>query len=214
MSTSVAIALTQSSNATEIRNAILDAAQAAREAGQAARASARQAAADARTAAADAKSAAADAKTAAADNQTSARDGGPARATQDAGTIVIPSDGGGEPIRLNVDSKGIHVRQGDNQTTIPIHDVVPRGAVQMTYAICATLCVVAVAGPLLRFFLRRHERRATSAQISAQLQARLDAMDRNIDTVAVELERVSEGQRFTSRLLEQRPVEHAQRIDR
>jgi hypothetical protein len=46
------------------------------------------------------------------------------------------------------------------------------------------------------------------------VQARLDAMERNIDTVAVELERVSEGQRFTNKLLEQRPMEHAQRIDR
>ena len=84
----------------------------------------------------------------------------------------------------------------------------------MTYAVCATLAIVAVVGPLMRFFLRRHERRAVSAQLSAAVQARLDAMDRNIDTVAVELERVAEGQRFTAKLLEQRPLEHAQRIDR
>ena len=55
---------------------------------------------------------------------------------------------------------------------------------------------------------------SVKATLSAGVQARLDAMERNIDTVAIELERVSEGQRFTAKLLEQRPLEHAQRSDR
>ena len=106
------------------------------------------------------------------------------------------------------------MRQGDNTTTIPIRDVVPRGVVQISYAVSAALVAVAIVGPLLRFFLRRYERTSITTKLSAEVQGRLDAMDRNIDTVAVELERVSEGQRFTAKLLEQRPMEHAQRIDR
>jgi hypothetical protein len=132
------------------------------------------------------------------------------------GVIVFPSGNGGPDIRISVDGGGIHVSQdGRPQTTIPIHDVVPRGAVQITYAVSAALIAVAIVGPLLRFFLRRAERRQVTNQLSAGAQARLDAMERNIDTVAVELERVSEGQRFTNRLLEQqRPLEYAQRPDR
>ena len=130
------------------------------------------------------------------------------------GTIVIPGDGDRPDVSINVDRSGIHVTQGDNHTTIPIQDVVPRGAVQITYAVSAALIAVAIVGPLLRFFLRRFERRQATGQLSAGVQARLDAMERNIDTVAVELERVSEGQRFTNRLLEQRPLEYAQRPDR
>ena len=42
--------------------------------------------------------------------------------------------------------------------------------------------------------------------LEVQLQQRFDAMERNIDTVAVEMERLSEAQRFTSKLLEQRPA--------
>lgn len=185
------------SNAKEIQQAIQDAAQAARDAGNAARDAGRAARDQARAA------------------RTAAQaDGGPARSQGGSNaTIVIPSDNG-EDVTINVDGGGIHVRQGDHTSTIPIRDVVPRGAVQMTYAVCATLVAVAFVSPLMRFFLRRYERRATSATISAAVQARLDAMDRNIDTVAVELERVSEGQRFTAKLLEQRPMEHAQRIDR
>jgi hypothetical protein len=130
------------------------------------------------------------------------------------GTIIIPGDGGGDPVQIRVDGQGIHVAQNGTETVIPIHDVVPRGAVQIAYALSAALVAVAILGPLLRFFLRRAERRSVTTQLSAEVQARLDAMDRNIDTVAVELERVSEGQRFTNKLLEQRPLEHAQRSDR
>jgi hypothetical protein len=179
----------------EIQRAIEDAQRAAQDAAQ----TARDAAERAQNAAQNAD--AADA----ADAQQPASEGG---------VIVFPSDNGPD-IRLRVDGNGIHVDQaGRPEVIIPIHDVVPRGAVQITYAVCATLAIVAIAGPLLRFFLRRAERRAVTTQLSAEVQARLDAMDRNIDTVAVELERVSEGQRFTNKLLEQRPLEHAQRSDR
>jgi hypothetical protein len=129
------------------------------------------------------------------------------------GTIVIPTDGGAD-ITIAVDGSGIHVSQGDAETLIPIHDVVPRGAVDIVQAIGATLVLIIVGWPIARAFARRMDRKHTAAVLSAAVQQRLDAMDRNIDTVAVELERVSEGQRFTAKLLEQRPLEHAQRIDR
>ncbi len=169
--------------------------------------------ADAQTAAADARTARADAQTAAADAKTAAQDAAAQAqgAARPPGTIVINRNDG-EPISFRVDGTGIHVTQGETNTTIPLRDIVPRGAVQMTYAICAMLVAVAFVGPLLRFFLRRHERRAISATVSAAVQARLDAMECNIDTVAVELERVSEGQRFTSKLLEQRSAEAVPRV--
>lgn len=181
----------------EIQRAIEDAQRAAQDAAQNARAAAERAQEAAQNAdAADPTDAA-----------------GPEQPARE-GTIVFPSDNGPD-IELRVDGNGIHVQQvGQPEVVIPIKDVVPRGAVQITYAVCATLVVVALVGPLLRFFLRRAERRTVTTQLSAEVQARLDAMDRNIDTVAVELERVSEGQRFTNKLLEQRPLEHAQRSDR
>jgi hypothetical protein len=185
----------RSAQQAEIQRAIEDAQRAAQDAAQNARAAAERAQAAAENAdAVDAPEA--------------------AQPASEGGVIVFPSDNGPD-IRLRVDGNGIHVDQdGKPEVIIPIHDVVPRGAAQITYAVCATLAIIAVVGPLLRFFLRRAERRAVTTQLSAEVQARLDAMDRNIDTVAVELERVSEGQRFTNKLLEQRPLEHAQRSDR
>jgi len=182
----------QSANQAEVQHAIREAQQAVREA-----------ALDARAAAQDARAAA-----------QAPQPPEPPQPAQAPGTIIIPTDGGGPPVTISVDGQGIHVTQNGTETVIPIHDVVPRGAVQMTYAICTALVALAFVGPLLRFFLRRHERRSVTATLSAGVQTRLDAMERNIDTVAVELERVSEGQRFTAKLLEQRPLEHAQRIDR
>lgn len=130
------------------------------------------------------------------------------------GAIVFPSDNG--DIEVRPTRQGILVTQpGKPGVLIPTQDIVPRGAVQITYALSAALIAVAVVGPLLRFFLRRFERRQVTHQLSQGVQDRLDAMERNIDTVAVELERVSEGQRFTNKLLEQqRPLEYAQRPDR
>ena len=118
-------------------------------------------------------------------------------------TIVIPTDGG-DNITINVDGSGIHVSQNGHEAVIPIRDVVPRGAVLMTYAVCASFAFIIVGWPVARAFARWLDRRGASNRISADVQGRLDAMDRNIDTVAVELERVSEGQRFTAKLLAER----------
>lgn len=126
------------------------------------------------------------------------------------GTIFIPTgENGGDPISISVDGSGIHLSQNGNETVIPIRDVVPRGAVQMTYALCAAFAFVIVGYPLARAFARWLDRRGNSAQLSSGVQQRLDAMERNIDTVAIELERVSEGQRFTTKLLSERQPEFA-----
>ncbi len=122
---------------------------------------------------------------------------------QKPGSIVFPTNGD-NPLSVRVDGSGIHLTQNGTETIIPVRDVVPRGAVQMTYALSITFVCVIVGLPLARAFARRMDRRTASNGVSTELQMRLDAMDRNIDTVAVELERVSEGQRFTSKLLADR----------
>ena len=198
-------AIEQTRAESQAQQAVRDAQQAVREAAQ-----------DARTAAQDAKTALQDAKTAAQDAKTAAQDAAaeaPAPPPRP-GTIIIPTDGGGDPVSISVDGKGIHVSQNGTETVIPIHDIVPRGAVQISYAVFGSLAFMVVGYPLARAFASWLNRRSSAARLSGEVEQRLAAMDRNIDTVAVELERVSEGQRFTAKLLEQRPLEHAQRIDR
>ena len=180
-----------SSNQAQIQQAIREAQDAVREAAQNARAAAQ----DART-----------------DANAAARTGdAPKPGTP--GTIVIPTNAG-DDIQISVSGDGIRVQQGETITVIPIRDVVPRGAVQITYGVFGSLAFMIVGYPLARAFARWLDRRGSATRLSGEVLQRLDAMDRNIDTVAVELERVSEGQRFSAKLLEQRPMEHAQRIDR
>ena len=130
------------------------------------------------------------------------------------GTIVFTGDGSGENVRINV--KGGNV-VGTNTTTIPLNDVVPRGLVQMSWAVAASVIAVFIGWPIARAVARYLDRRGRAVRadhgLEAQFQQRFDAMERNIDTVAVELERLSEAQRFTSKLLEQRPAAVAVPVD-
>jgi len=62
--------------------------------------------------------------------------------------------------------------------------------------------------PLSRAVIRWLDRKRTDDRQTTQLQQRLDdrfaTLERNIDTVAVEVERLAEGQRFTTKLLAER----------
>ena len=65
--------------------------------------------------------------------------------------------------------------------------------------------VTAIGVPLARAFARRVERGDPSNQ--AEVLARLDRMERAIDSIAVEVERISEAERFTAKLLAERAGE-------
>lgn len=62
------------------------------------------------------------------------------------------------------------------------------------------------------FFARRrwkHQRKAAPAQLGSESAQRLERLENGMDAIAVEIERVSEGQRFVTKLLSesQSPVE-------
>jgi hypothetical protein len=65
--------------------------------------------------------------------------------------------------------------------------------------------VIAIGVPLARAFARRMERGPTFAPaVPPDVQARLERMEQALDSIAVEVERISEGQRFTTKLLAER----------
>ena len=63
--------------------------------------------------------------------------------------------------------------------------------------------VVAIGMPIARAYARRLESKPTAA-IPSDVSARLQRMEQAIDSIAVEVERISEGQRFTTKLLSER----------
>ena len=72
-----------------------------------------------------------------------------------------------------------------------------------------TIIAVSVGVPLARAFARRIDRQRLQPSVTPEVLQRLERMEQAIDSVAVEVERISENQRFTTRLLTDRaqPVE-------
>ncbi len=64
--------------------------------------------------------------------------------------------------------------------------------------------IVAIGYPLARAFAQRLERKPMGSGVSPEVSARLERMEQAIDSIAIEIERVSEGQRFTTKLLTDR----------
>lgn len=61
--------------------------------------------------------------------------------------------------------------------------------------------ITMIGYPLARALAKRIENRAGSARPSSDVEARLERMEHAIESIAVEIERISEGQRFTTKLL-------------
>ena len=75
----------------------------------------------------------------------------------------------------------------------------PRELIPIIAIICGTC--VAIFVPLVRSISRKIELRGQSSISDAEITARLDRIERSVESIAVEIERISEGQRFTTKLL-------------
>lgn len=69
----------------------------------------------------------------------------------------------------------------------------------------------AVLYPIARALARRIEGKPVNAQIAPATDARLDRIEHAVEAIAVEVERISEGQRFTTKLLAERQPADATR---
>ena len=79
--------------------------------------------------------------------------------------------------------------------------VVPLGAF-------ATAIICAIGIPLSRAFARKMDADARNPRLPIEITNRLERMDQALEAIAIEVERISEGQRFTTKLLsEGRPGE-------
>ena len=75
--------------------------------------------------------------------------------------------------------------------------VVPLGGMSMIVAIV-------VGRPLVRAWGKKLENEARRPALPPEVSTRLERMEQSIDAIAVEIERISEGQRFTTKLLSER----------
>jgi hypothetical protein len=72
--------------------------------------------------------------------------------------------------------------------------------------IVALICVAvtAIGYPMAKAYARRLEREPREPAVPPELQSRLERMEQALDSIAIEVERISEGQRFTTKLLAER----------
>lgn len=68
-------------------------------------------------------------------------------------------------------------------------------------AFFATVICLALGIPLVRAISKRVDAEARRPPLAPEVATRLERMEQSIDAIAVEIERISEGQRFTTRLL-------------
>lgn len=64
--------------------------------------------------------------------------------------------------------------------------------------------VTAIGVPIAKAWARRIENEPRRPTLPPEVTERLERMEQAIDSIAVEVERISEGQRFTTKLLSER----------
>src|SRR5688572_29381939 len=72
--------------------------------------------------------------------------------------------------------------------------IVPLGAFIMAM-------VIAIGVPLARAYARRMDAESRSPRLPTEVTDRLERMEHALDSIAIEVERITEGQRFTTKLL-------------
>ena len=71
----------------------------------------------------------------------------------------------------------------------------------------AMVVAIVIGLPLARAYAKKMEREGARTALPPELMDRLQRMEQSIDSIAVEVERISEGQRFTTKLLSERTRE-------
>lgn len=98
------------------------------------------------------------------------------------------------------------IRRPDGQTVVSVgprafDNAIPPQAVDITIAFFITMAVIIIGLPLARAFARRMDRKTTGGQVPTEIASQIANLNHAVDAIAVEVERISEGQRFTTRLL-------------
>ena len=118
-----------------------------------------------------------------------------------------------EQIRQQIQEQiRLAIQEGGNpQIVIPtdfVRNAVPRGAVDISVAFFVMVAFIIVGLPIARAFGRRMDARSKALEgEAANLSPQIQQLQDSVDGMAVELERITEAQRFQSKLLAGREKE-------
>ena len=74
-------------------------------------------------------------------------------------------------------------------------------AILIPFGAFATAIILAIGVPMARAFARRMDAESRNPRLPSEVTQRLERMEQTLDAVAIEIERITEGQRFTTKLL-------------
>ena len=89
-----------------------------------------------------------------------------------------------------------------------IDEILPFAFAFASLAVGASIVI-----PLARAWAKRLETRGDARGIPADVSSRLERMEQAIDSIAVEVERISEGQRYTTKLLSDKARSYSERAE-
>jgi len=82
---------------------------------------------------------------------------------------------------------------------------IPPEVIPLVGMVMGTVMAIVLGYPIIRFIIKMIERKADRSTLPAKdVAAQLRALQDSVDTMAIELERISEGQRFTAKLMAER----------
>lgn len=88
------------------------------------------------------------------------------------------------------------------------NDMIPARAESISIAFFIMIAAIIIGLPLMRAIARRIDRGAPApVQFPNELKEQLNHLSQSVDAIAIEVERISEGQRFTTKMLADRPRE-------
>ena len=108
--------------------------------------------------------------------------------------------------RITIDQNGLIVRpSAPGQPTVVLRprdmqNMIPPQAVDISIAFFVMIAVMVVGWPIARAFGRRIERRGQVATLDAGTMEQLQRIEQAVDAMAIEVERISESQRFMAKL--------------
>ena len=118
------------------------------------------------------------------------------RVSKDGKTITVNTQGGAVPVAPEAPQAPVVV--GTTVPSIPEDTPfdIPQRVENLGYAFLLMIAVVAVGKPLARAFGSVIERRAIKPAMPPEFGARLERIEQGIESVSIEVERISESQRY------------------
>ncbi len=121
----------------------------------------------------------------------------------------------------DANASGTNVTIGRGVIAVPIPPTLPGGTVQLIHrpeippqvepisiAFFIMIAVIVVGLPIMRAIARRIDRGTpVAAPIPREVRDQLQQISQSVDAIAIEVERISEGQRFTTKMLADRQSE-------